>query len=126
MFQFNKYRICAGLVLLFGLAACETAPLPIDVTPVAAIIAQPADPAPLNLLPIHFIVATSDNVNSIVQDFAKEQNNKKPVFVIITMHDYENMSLNTTEMERYILSQKAIIEYFRKVTESEASIDQPK
>lgn len=110
----NKWLIILGT--LFLIAGCGEDKIEISTKPIDIQIAKPADPPAVNMLPITFKVITKDNLDEFIQEMSKLQNNVNPVFIAMSINDYENMSLNLADLKRYIEQQKEIIVYYQKVT----------
>lgn len=108
-------RVLLLLPLLF-LAACgSTESINITSRPIEMDIARTADPAAVQMLPVTFRVVTRETIESYLNDLQRTQGNT-PVFIAMTMRDYENMSLNLADMRRYIEQQQATIQYYRQLT----------
>ena len=58
-------------------------------------------------------VVTEDNINIFLDEIKKEQGGVT-VFFAVTPKDYENLALNVSDIRRYILQQKEIIEYYEE------------
>ena len=69
-------------------------------------------PKPVNLNDIKLYVVTEENFNDFKERFLSK--NADFVFVAISIKDYENLSLNISELKRYILQQKNIILYYEE------------
>lgn len=69
-----------------------------------------AHPRPLKLNDVRWYAITSDNV----QDFLSEYEKKNGAVAVIatSVLGYENLSLNLSEIKRYIQQQQAIIDYY--------------
>jgi hypothetical protein len=101
------------------LSACDrTDMLSVSHTAVRPVIAQPPSPSPVQLLPVTWRVATGVNIQAVVDQLGVNQQNDNPVFLVTTMRDYENMSINLAELRRYIEQQQALITYYRNITTS--------
>ena len=61
---------------------------------------------------LHFYVVTPDNIDKFKKVFEKENGNL--VFYAISVRDYENLSLNISELDRYLKQQNEIIVYYEK------------
>ena len=70
-------------------------------------------PRPLSLNNIHFYVVTQNNYVSFSQRFQKE-NGDGLVFYAVSVRDYETLSLNMSEIKRFLAQQKAILVYYEK------------
>lgn len=62
---------------------------------------------------MEWYVVTEDNINIFFESLKKEQNGVV-VFFAVTPKDYENLSLNVSDIRRYIIQQKEIIEYYEE------------
>jgi len=62
---------------------------------------------------LEWYVVTEDNMDAFFQKLKKEQNDVV-VFFAITAKGYENLSINVSDIKRYIIQQKEIIEYYEK------------
>jgi len=62
---------------------------------------------------LEWYVVTEENIDSFFDELKKEQNGVI-VFFALTPKDYENLSLNVSDIRRYILQQKEIIEYYEE------------
>lgn len=70
-------------------------------------------PKPLKMSKVEWYVVTEDNVDTFFNELKKEQSGVI-VFFAITPKDYENLSINVSDIRRYIIQQKEIIEYYEK------------
>jgi hypothetical protein len=106
--------VVTGALLLAG---CNTTqPVQITTTPAVLNISQPADPRPPNLRGVQWRVVTKETLDQFIADQAKTQDNSNPVFVAISMRDYQTLSTDLAELRRYIDQQRAIIVYYRNAT----------
>jgi len=69
-------------------------------------------PRPLSLNDIHFYVVTPDTRQNFETRFEKQ--NGVLVFYALSVRDYETLSLNMTEIKRFIDQQKQIIVYYEE------------
>jgi len=67
-------------------------------------------PRPVSLNNIHFYVVTQNNYLLFKQRFEKE--NGVLVFYALSVRDYETLSLNMSEIKRFLDQQKQIIVYY--------------
>lgn len=101
------------LVVLLILTACDKEPVvetvvqTVTVTPDIPIQSRPK---PVNLRPIEFYVVTEDNFEDFKKRFLAAGN--EFVFVAISIDDYEDLSLNVAELQRYIEQQGSLIIYY--------------
>jgi hypothetical protein len=61
-------------------------------------------------------VVTRETLASFMDELSRSQGNSSPVFIAITTRDYENLSLNLSDLRRYIEQQQAVIIYYRQLT----------
>ncbi len=105
--------VCSLLLL----AACAgQEPIVVDTKPVEVKIVQPAKPRPVELTDVKWHVVTADTLDAFIAEQAKLQENSNPVFVAITMKDYQALSLNLAELRRYIDQQNSVIVYYQRAT----------
>lgn len=73
-------------------------------------IPQVEQPLGLKLVPPKFKVVNEKNL----QEFLDDNTTRNGVIIFIAMDviDYENASFNTAEYERFIIQQRAIIDYY--------------
>ena len=69
-------------------------------------------PRQLNLSNITWYVVTKENFEEFKKRYEKE--NGMFLFYVISVKDYETLSLNMAEIKRYIEQQKQIIIYYEK------------
>jgi len=106
-----------AVLVTFMLASCaSTTPVQIETKPVQLTVIQPPPPAPLSLSDVKVSVVTAENIDEFILAASKEQGTDNPVFVVVSIQGYENLSLNIAELKRYILQQQEIIAYYRKAT----------
>jgi hypothetical protein len=67
-------------------------------------------PRPLSLNDIHFYVVTEDTYAAFKQRFEKQ--NGVLVFYALSVRDYETLSLNMSEIKRFVAQQGGIISYY--------------
>jgi len=114
----NTYPTVALLAATLSIAGCAstTQPIQIDTKPVQLEIIQPAPPAPVSLSEVNVSVVTAATLDAFIKQAKTEQGTDNPVFVVLSVKGYENLSLNIAELKRYILQQQQIIAYYRKAT----------
>lgn len=79
-------------------------------------------PKPVNLIKGEFYVVTEENYEQFITDFKKK--NGEVVYIAMSVKDYENLSINVSELRRYINQQKEIIVYYETaVKESKEDIN---
>ena len=74
-------------------------------------------PKGVTLYPVNFYAVTAENFEEFKTKFEKEYGDF--VFFAISVPDYENLSLNMSELKRYIDQQKTIIVYYEKSINNE-------
>ena len=114
----NTFTISALLIATASITGCAstTAPIQVDTKPVQLAIIQPAPPAPVSLSDVKVSVVTAATLDAFIKQARTEQGTDNPVFVVVSVKGYENLSLNIAELKRYILQQQQIIAYYRKAT----------
>ncbi len=114
----NTFTIFALLIATASITGCAgtTAPIQVDTKPVQLTIIQPAPPAPVSLSEVKVSVVTAETLDTFITQAKAEQGTDNPVFVVVSVKGYENLSLNIAELKRYILQQQQIIAYYRKAT----------
>lgn len=109
------------LPFLIGLSACSsTSSIEVSTKPIDIEVAKTADPEAVQMLPVKFRVVTKDTLDSFISELAKTQNGV-PVFIAITVKDYENLTLNFADLRRYIEQQQSVIVYYRNMTTPKAN-----
>jgi len=107
--------IVASLMTIM-LAGCTSKDrISITTKPIDIEVGKTADPNAVQMLPVNFKVVTRDTVESYLFELSRSQG-QQPVFVAITVKDYENLSLNLADLRRYIEQQRSIIDYYRQMT----------
>lgn len=109
-----KFAVALAAVSLTLAGCASTKTIDVKTEPVKVTIAKPAQPRPVELDNVKWMVVTKDNLDAFIEKQAKAQNNSNPVFVAITVNDYKKLSLNLSELKRYIAQQKSIIVYYEK------------
>lgn len=64
-------------------------------------------PKPLELLPVSWSVVSDENLNFFLTE--NRTRNGGTVFIALEVRDYENLSHNMAEMQRFVIEQRAII-----------------
>ena len=91
-----------------------TKQLEITAKPMDRTIVQPIMPREIDLSSPQWIIVNPENWEEQL-DRIKEQEGEL-VFLAMTVPDYELMSMNMKELERYITELKDVVVYYRKVT----------
>ena len=97
------------------LSACGSSTLDVNVETTHVPVAEAADPAGVQMLPVRFRVVNRDNLESFLTEMRTNQGTDNAVFIAITTQDYENLSLNLADLRRYISQQKSVIVYYKNM-----------
>lgn len=101
----------ALLFTLLFLAACGgIKPINIIAEPVDPIVIHPNLPAQLSMRKVEWTVFNRKKLEKLLADFP----NQEIVFFAISAKGYENLSLNMSEIIRYLKEQKNVIIYYRE------------
>ena len=98
-----------------------TRPIEVTAKPMERKIVQPIMPRELELTTPQWIVVTPDNWEDQLARFEKQEG--EIVFLAMTVPDYEVMSLNMKELQRYITELKDVVVYYRKVTTESLNVN---
>ena len=91
------------------------------VTVVPEIPLKPA-PRPINMTDVNWYVVTTDNIEEFEKRFENETSDL--VFFALSVPHYQNLSVNLSDIRRYIEQQQAIILYYEtQITESKTLIN---
>ena len=96
------------LLLVLLLAGCATVAPPQPNLPISVPIAQP-----MALNPVQWQVMTAEQLQQLATQLQKAQNDH--VVFVLDAQNYNNLSLNLIEIERYIKEQKTILELLQSV-----------
>ena len=83
-------------------------------------IIQPIMPRELDLTAPQWIVVNPDNWEDQLENIRVQEG--ELVFLAMTVPDYEVMSLNMKELQRYITELKDVVVYYRKVTTEDLNV----
>ena len=117
----NYLRISSLLLLCLLLTNCGYLRKPekeiiVQTVEVQKRIPLQNQPKPIDMTDVKFYVVTEENYGEFKQKFMKTNN--EFVFYVVSVHDYENLAINMSELYRYIKQQKEIVIYYEKaVTE---------
>jgi hypothetical protein len=103
-------------ILLIFLAACENSNTIINPVLQDRPRITLQEIRPTNQLPVEWIVITQDNVNQQIE--AQRSRTRTLTLFSLTPQDYENLSINTAELRRYIQQQTVIINALREYYEA--------
>ena len=89
---------------------------------VAPEIPLKSSPRPITMTDVQWYVVTTDNIEEFEKRF--ENQNSDLVFFALSVPHYENLSVNLTDIRRYIEQQRSIIIYYEdQITQSQTLIN---
>ena len=117
MVQRNYLTISSLLLLTLLLSSCGYLRKPekeivVQTVEVQKVIPVQPQPKPIDMTDVKFYVVTEDNYDEFKEKFMKRNNDF--VFYVVSVHDYENLALNMSELYRYIKQQKEIVIYYEE------------
>jgi len=117
MVQRNYLTISSLLLLILLLSSCGYLRKPekeivVQTVEVQKVIPVQPQPKPIDMTDVKFYVVTEENYDEFKEKFMKRNNDF--VFYVVSVHDYENLALNMSELYRYIKQQKEIVIYYEK------------
>ena len=117
MVQRNYLTILSLLLLTLLLTSCGYLRKPekeivVQTVEVQKVIPVQPQPKPIDMTDVKFYVVTEENYDEFKEKFMKRNNDF--VFYVVSVHDYENLALNMSELYRYIKQQKEIVIYYEK------------
>ena len=112
----NYLKVSSLLLLSLIVSSCASWPkltqIEVQTVEVERNIPIQNRPRQLNLSNITWYVVTKENFEEFKKRYEKE--NGMFLFYVISVKDYETLSLNMAEIKRYIEQQKQIIIYYEK------------
>ena len=112
----NYLKVSSLLLLSLIVSSCASWPkltqIEVQTVEVERNIPLQNRPRQLNLSNITWYVVTKENFEEFKKRYEKE--NGMFLFYVISVRDYETLSLNMAEIKRYIEQQKQIIIYYEK------------
>ena len=117
MVRRNYLTISSLLLLTLLLSSCGYLRKPekeivVKTVEVQKVIPVQPQPKPIDMTDVKFYVVTEENYDEFKEKFMKRNNDF--VFYVVSVHDYENLALNMSELYRYIKQQKEIVIYYEK------------
>ena len=117
MVQRNYLTISSLLLLTLLLSSCGYLRKPekeivVQTVEVQKVIPVQPQPKPIDMTDVKFYVVTEENYDEFKEKFMKRNNDF--VFYVVSVHDYENLALNMSELFRYIKQQKEIVIYYEE------------
>ena len=113
----NYLTISSLLLLTLLLSSCGYLRKPekeivVQTVEVQKVIPVQPRPNPIDMTDVKFYVVTEENYEEFKEKFMKTNNDF--VFYVVSVHDYENLALNMSELFRYIKQQKEIVIYYEE------------
>ncbi len=113
----NYLTISSLLLLTLLLSSCGYLRKPekeivVQTVEVQKVIPVQPQPKPVDMTDVKFYVVTEENYEEFKEKFMKTNNDF--VFYVVSVHDYENLALNMSELFRYIKQQKEIVIYYEE------------
>ena len=113
----NYLTILSLLLLTLLLSSCGYLRKPekeivVQTVEVQKVIPVQPRPKPIDMTDVKFYVVTEENYEEFKEKFMKTNNDF--VFYVVSVHDYENLALNMSELFRYIKQQKEIVIYYEE------------
>ena len=117
MGQRNYLTISSLLLITLLLSSCGFIRKPekeivVQTVEVQKVIPVQPRPKPVDMTDVKFYVVTEENYEEFKEKFMKTNNDF--VFYVVSVHDYENLALNMSELFRYIKQQKEIVIYYEE------------
>ena len=113
----NYLTISSLLLLTLLLSSCGYLRKPekeivVQTVEVQKVIPVQPRPKPVDMTDVKLYVVTEENYEEFKEKFMKTNNDF--VFYVVSVHDYENLALNMSELFRYIKQQKEIVVYYEE------------
>jgi len=113
MLNVKNLLIASSFVIL---AACSTVdPVEIHVQKEDKVQLNLSDPLPVRPKKIEWFVITPENIQAVMEALGDENNSM--VLFGVTSEGYEDLALNLTEIRKYLIEQKHILEAYREYYE---------
>ena len=111
MMALRKPLMILSLLLTGSLIGCSSTPEIVTRTIIKTQeIPLRTAPRPIKLNDVRWYAITSDNVEEFLLEY--ERKNGAVAIIATSVIGYENLSLNLSEIKRYIEQQQAIIDYY--------------
>ena len=113
-------------LLIFTMTGCSfLKPEPEIITRTVTVVPEiplKASPRPITMTDVQWYVVTTDNIEEFEKRF--ENQNSDLVFFALSVPHYQNLSVNLTDIRRYIEQQRSIIIYYEdQITQSQTLIN---
>ena len=125
----NYLKVLNLLLLVLLLSSCGYLRKPekeiiVQTVEVQKVIPVQPQPKPVDMNDVKFYVVTEENYDEFKEKFMKTNN--EFVFYVVSVHDYENLALNMSELFRYIKQQKEIVIYYEKAVQVKPEVKEEK
>lgn len=108
--------------LVFGCTSTQT--LTVESTPVPIQITKAARPRPVDLQDVKFMVVTVDNFEEWLRKYNMDTG--EDAVYVISINDYEKLTVNFAELRRYIRQQGQVIIYYETIIDRQSKAAQTK
>ena len=115
-------RLSYWMVLLVILTRCASPPISTPVIQPDAAVAVP-EPEPLTLNPVQWKVMSLAELQKLVTQLQASHQNQ--VYFLTDADNYNNLSLNIIEIERYIKEQKAVLTMLKQIIAARSAASLP-
>ena len=108
-------KISLTILSLLLLSSCSSTPPPEIITQIEYVertIEVQERPKSVNMAEVEWYVITENNLEEVIERIKDE--NGQLAIMALTVRGYENLSLNTADLRRYILQQQELILYYEK------------
>jgi uncharacterized protein YcfL len=106
------HKLALVALVPLALAGCNSVQPASTVAPQLEVSAPV--PQQINTLPVEWKVLNKSELKKLVAELDKNQDPNYSVFVL-TPQGFQNLSLNLTEMKRYIQEQQEAIKFYKKI-----------
>jgi hypothetical protein len=108
-------KLILSLLLALSVAGCQTA----EQSGPPQLAAVPVPKAqPVVMRDVHWKVYNVKELEALIAKAKKNGTDKQLALVTLTPKGYENLSMNLSELERYIREQKEVIVYLKDIVDS--------
>lgn len=117
----KKLLISITILVILGLSnflvGCGSKEIQIKTSQEPKTRLELSQPTPISIKPIKWYIITPENQKEIFEKLQKEKTSQ--VLFGLTDQGYENLSLNTAQLKKFILEQNSIIEMYKQYYESD-------
>jgi hypothetical protein len=108
-------KLILALILTLSVAGCQTAEQ--AAPPQLAAVPVPK-PAPVTMRDVKWKVYNVKELEKLIAQAKKNGTDKQLALVTLTPKGYENLSMNLSELERFIREQKEVVVFLKDVVDS--------